>query len=206
MSLGVQLFSRPLRHCIISHTEHKQLFQNIEKLVTISEYHLSQMTATLQPGSSYKPRVSIFWRISISEDELFNVKGNSNDLQWNQSWLILISLLQVSLLCDAYVSYIGELRQALELLHQLVAYPEFKQFLASAEAKLPAFSIEAFLERPVQVSQLTQTYFMDRYENDFRVEFTYHCFFIMIFNENLLLLSALQALKWQSRCCSGFNF
>ena len=64
----------------------------------------------------------------------------------------------MSLLCDAYVSYIGGLRQALELLHQLVAYPEFKQFLASAEAKLPAFSIEAFLERPVQVTSQSLLY------------------------------------------------
>ncbi len=59
MSLGMQLFSRPLRHCVISHAEHMQLFQNVEKLVSISEYHLSQLTATLLPGSSYKPRVSI---------------------------------------------------------------------------------------------------------------------------------------------------
>ncbi len=58
MSLGVQLFSRPLRHCVISHSEHMQLFQNVEKLVTISEYHLNQITTTLQPGASYKPRVN----------------------------------------------------------------------------------------------------------------------------------------------------
>ncbi len=57
-SLGVQLYSRPLRHCIVTHAQHKQLFQNLEKLVTISEYHLSQITATLLVGKSYKPRVS----------------------------------------------------------------------------------------------------------------------------------------------------
>ncbi len=60
-SLGVQLYSRPLRHCIVTHAQHKQLFQNLEKLVTISEYHLSQITATLLVGKSYKPRVSKVW-------------------------------------------------------------------------------------------------------------------------------------------------
>ena len=58
----------------------------------------------------------------------------------------------MSLLCDAYVSYISGLQQAKELLHQLMAYPEFKQFLSGAKAKLPTFSIDAFLEEPVQVS------------------------------------------------------
>ena len=40
MYQGVLCFSSPLSHGILSSHEHKALFQNVEKLSTISEYHL----------------------------------------------------------------------------------------------------------------------------------------------------------------------
>ena len=41
---GVQQYSRPLRHCImISSAQHQTLFQNIEKILAISEYQLNQL-------------------------------------------------------------------------------------------------------------------------------------------------------------------
>lgn len=44
MQRGVQQYSRPLRHCaMISAHEHETLFQNIEKILAISEYQLSQL-------------------------------------------------------------------------------------------------------------------------------------------------------------------
>ena len=46
MQRGVQQYSRPLRHCMmISSGEHHTLFQNIEKLLAISEYQLNQLIA-----------------------------------------------------------------------------------------------------------------------------------------------------------------
>lgn len=32
MHAGMQSYSRPLRHCILSHSQHTVLFQNIEKV------------------------------------------------------------------------------------------------------------------------------------------------------------------------------
>jgi len=44
MQRGVQQYSRPLRHCmLISPLEHHSLFQNIEKILAISEYQLHQL-------------------------------------------------------------------------------------------------------------------------------------------------------------------
>ena len=44
MQKGVQQFSRPLRHCMmISAAQHHDIFQNIEKLLAISEYQLNQL-------------------------------------------------------------------------------------------------------------------------------------------------------------------
>lgn len=44
MQRGVQHYSRPLRHCMmISPQQHQSLFQNIEKILAISEYQLNQL-------------------------------------------------------------------------------------------------------------------------------------------------------------------
>ena len=44
MQKGVQQYSRPLRHCMmITSAEHHALFQNIEKILAISEYQLNQL-------------------------------------------------------------------------------------------------------------------------------------------------------------------
>ena len=37
MDFGIERYSRPLLHCIVSPTEHNTLFQNVEKLVTLSD-------------------------------------------------------------------------------------------------------------------------------------------------------------------------
>lgn len=43
MHFGTERFSRPLRHCITTPTEQKILFQNVEKLVAISEFHVKKL-------------------------------------------------------------------------------------------------------------------------------------------------------------------
>jgi hypothetical protein len=43
LELGVQLYSRPLKHYLISSTEHGKLFQNIEKILAISRYQLNRL-------------------------------------------------------------------------------------------------------------------------------------------------------------------
>ncbi len=66
MHTGLQLYSCPLRHYIITASQHNTLFQNIEKLVTISEYHVTQMSVcndaggcqpTADMGQVYEPQI-----------------------------------------------------------------------------------------------------------------------------------------------------
>lgn len=46
MQKGVQQYSRPLRHCMmINSNQHHILFQNIEKILAISEYQLNQLVS-----------------------------------------------------------------------------------------------------------------------------------------------------------------
>ena len=43
LELGVQFYSRPLKHYLISSSEHGKLFQNIEKILAISRYQLNRL-------------------------------------------------------------------------------------------------------------------------------------------------------------------
>ena len=43
MEFGLQRYSKPLRHKFVSPTEHSTLFQNMEKLISISEYHVHKL-------------------------------------------------------------------------------------------------------------------------------------------------------------------
>ena len=43
LEIGVQLYSRPLKHYLISSMEHGKLFQNIEKILAISRYQLNRL-------------------------------------------------------------------------------------------------------------------------------------------------------------------
>lgn len=73
MQNAIAWYSRPLRHCILGTSEHARLFQNVEKLVALSEFHVRQMEAASVPwvedsiegkfvdaiGSVYQPKVCI---------------------------------------------------------------------------------------------------------------------------------------------------
>jgi hypothetical protein len=48
LELGVQYYSRPLKHYLISSTEHGKLFQNIEKILAISRYQLNRLQSLTQ--------------------------------------------------------------------------------------------------------------------------------------------------------------
>ena len=43
MQFGIHRYSNPLRHKFVSSSEHLTLFQNIEKLISISEYHVYKL-------------------------------------------------------------------------------------------------------------------------------------------------------------------
>ena len=60
MQAGIQAFSRPLRHCILTPYQHAHLFQNVEKLATISEFHLRSLKSSQgNVGDVYESKVKV---------------------------------------------------------------------------------------------------------------------------------------------------
>ena len=59
LKAGIHAFSHPLRHCILTREQHACLFQNVEKLSTISEFHLRALKdAEDDVGAIYKSKLT----------------------------------------------------------------------------------------------------------------------------------------------------
>ena len=118
MHQGVLRFSRPLSHGILSSNEHKILFQNVEKLLAISEYHMKQLsdawtkhTETIQPLG-----------------RIYNT--------------------QLLTMCESYLSYFRGLSAADNLLSQLLQRAQFVQFLNQKLPGVPEVRLDVFLQAP----------------------------------------------------------
>ncbi|XP_045191341.2 uncharacterized protein LOC123548240 [Mercenaria mercenaria] len=135
MHAGMQRYSRPLRHCILSHSHHAALFQNIEKLVTISEYHVKQMHDNAP--SSF-----------ISEDDT-DTSGSSDNHNFIQS-IGLIYQSKVHMLCQAYDLYAKGISAANQLLSELRRNEDFVRFVRDPPLEGNQPSISTFIYRPVQ--------------------------------------------------------
>ena len=107
MHQGVLRFSRPLRHGILTAFEHQTLFQNVEKLLAISEFHLKKLADC--------------WAL------------NQHDLQAIGN----IYQAQLQVLCDAYMTYLRGLLAADELLRKLLEKPAFVEFLSKELPGVP---------------------------------------------------------------------
>ena len=92
MQKGVQQYSRPLRHCMmIMPKQHHVMFQNIEKILAISEYQLNQL---------------------VSQDDstllgMFNTIGKLYENKMRMS-------------CEAFDIYLNGVEKAFDLLHSLM--------------------------------------------------------------------------------------
>ena len=61
MQFAIQRYSNPLRHKFVSPSEHGTLFQNVEKLVSISEYHVYKMKEDSRRYSDVKgPPIDVY--------------------------------------------------------------------------------------------------------------------------------------------------
>ena len=118
MHQGVLRFSRPLRHGILTAHEHQALFQNVEKLLAISEFHLKKL-ANCWAKSQY------------------NLQAIGN-----------IYEAQIQVLCDAYVTYFGGLTAADQVLADLVRKPGFADFLSQELPGVPNIQLDTFLQTP----------------------------------------------------------
>ena len=118
MHKSVQRFSRPLRHGLLTPHEHGILFQNVEKLLAISQFHLK--------------RLSDAW--ARSRENLCPVGE--------------IYLAQIAVLCEAYITYFRGIAAVEELLATLLKRNEFVQFLSQDIQDDPTIDLCTFLQAP----------------------------------------------------------
>ena len=121
MSYCAQKYSRPLRNCMVTPQQHKSLFQNIEKLVAISEFHSKRL-----------------------QEALCRCRREG------ESGCGAVYLPQLSLMAEAYSVYCGGLHAAQSLLQGLMKNQEFRRFVNSSKNTLENTSISEFLELPVR--------------------------------------------------------
>ncbi|XP_069120607.1 uncharacterized protein [Argopecten irradians] len=134
MHAGMQRFSRPLRHCILSQKQHTALFQNIEKVVTISEYQVKQI-------NDNRPSM-------LSSDTDGSL--NSADGQNFMNFVGMIYQSKMHMLCQAYDLYAKGLDEANNVLSDLRSNTDFMKFLKDPIQDSRQPSISAFICRPVQ--------------------------------------------------------
>lgn len=141
MHAGIQRYSRPLLHCILSQLQHSTLFQNVEKLVTISEYHVKQMQDNMNSSDTDTST-------SVSSD---------NGHQFVQH-LCMIYQSKVNMICQAYDLYARGLAGANLVLSEVRKSPEFVKFIKEPQLQKNQPSISAFIYRPVRhINELYQT-------------------------------------------------
>ena len=120
MQKGVQQYSRPLRHCThVTPAQHHTLFQNIEKLLAISEYQLHQL---------------------ISQDDatlldMFTTIGKLYENKMRMS-------------CEAFDVYLGGVRPAFAMLASLQRSHGFANFVSESRDDI-AMDLATFLLLPI---------------------------------------------------------
>ena len=122
MQKGVQQYSRPLRHCLmINQTQHQTLFQNIEKILAISEYQLNQL-------------------INHDDSALFDMFNTIGKLYENK----------MRMSCEAFDIYLNGVEVAFELLNELTKHPtnHFTKFLNDAQDDID-MNLKEFLLLPL---------------------------------------------------------
>ena len=101
MQKGVQQYSRPLRHCMmINSNQHHLLFQNIEKILAISEYQLNQL-------------------ISQDDSTLISMFSSIGKLYENK----------MRMSCEAFDIYLNGIDKAFQILDSLIKMHNFSKFI-----------------------------------------------------------------------------
>lgn len=122
MQKGVQQYSRPLRHCMmISAMQHHDMFQNIEKILAISEYQLNQL-------------------ISQDDSTLLDMFGTIGKLYENK----------MRMSCEAFDIYLNGIRKSFDLLGSLIDSRQinFSKFLSECQEDID-MDLKTFLLLPL---------------------------------------------------------
>ncbi|XP_064650211.1 uncharacterized protein LOC135501812 isoform X2 [Lineus longissimus] len=126
---GISRYLKPLKRQILSTTEHSTVFQNIEKLVTISEYYVRQLKLNSLP----------YIDMDKQRDGFIDAGG-----------YIYMSKLQ--LVCEAYTTYCSRLQQAKIKLAKQMKDEDFRTFIENAMSNDTSnfLTLEEFLIKPQQ--------------------------------------------------------
>ncbi|KAL3872428.1 hypothetical protein ACJMK2_040355 [Sinanodonta woodiana] len=133
MRYGMQLYSRPLRHCILSQSQYGTLFRNIEKLVTISEYQIRQLQDAM---------------LLTSCDDT-DTSGQSED-EMSLSSIGMIYMSKLHLLVQAYTHYAQGITDANLMLVCLLRSTVFHQFYKNIPIEGRSLSLTTFLRQPLR--------------------------------------------------------
>ena len=137
MHYGTERFSRPLRHCILSGSQHTTIFQNVEKLVTISGYHVKQMQAHSSDTDTSAPDSS----------------SSSSYPAMSPQSVALTYASKLHMLCQAYETYAAGLGQANASLQQLRRNQDFLHFIrepcSDDGQAFQHMTLSSFINRPV---------------------------------------------------------
>ncbi|CAG2190156.1 unnamed protein product [Mytilus edulis] len=135
MHAGMQLYSLPLRHSILTPQQHSSLFQNIEKLVMISQFQVKQIQNNIPASESSSDSDSSTTSSSATETAQHIGK---------------IYQSKIAMFCQAYDLYAKGITSANKVLSDLSASEDFIKFVRNSTLESGEPSISSYIYLPVQ--------------------------------------------------------
>ncbi|XP_052093008.1 uncharacterized protein LOC127729311 [Mytilus californianus] len=135
MHAGMQLYSRPLRHSILTPQQHSSLFQNIEKLVMISQFQVKQIQNNIPASESSSDSDSSTTSSSATETAQHIGK---------------IYQSKIAMFCQAYDFYAKGITSANKVLSDLSTSEDFIKFVRNSTLEAGEPSISSYIYLPVQ--------------------------------------------------------
>lgn len=134
MHAGMQRYSRPLRHNILTPQQYSTLFQNIEKLVMISQFQVKQIQNNIPASES-------------SSDSDSSTSSTATDTAQH---IGKIYQSKVAMFCQAYDLYAKGITSANKVLSDLSSCEDFIKFVRNCSLESTEPSISSFIYLPVQ--------------------------------------------------------
>ncbi|XP_052775854.1 uncharacterized protein LOC128213836 [Mya arenaria] len=134
MSRGMQRYSRPLRHGLLAPEQHSILFQNVEKLVSMSEYQVHQMLSNLPD-------------MDDAADPDDSMSADSTDIT---TIVGIIYKSKLPVILQAYKLYTSGIPRAARSMAILEGDPDFLRFLWRHEGCGHPLSLCEFINRPLE--------------------------------------------------------
>ncbi|KAL8609608.1 hypothetical protein ACOMHN_023744 [Nucella lapillus] len=154
-----QRYSQPLRHQILTTRQHATVFQNVEQLVDISWFHVQQIhmnAPSLYPESNDDSQAS--------EDRHFYDFKASEDRHF-ASAVAMIYDSKVEMFCQAHEAYAAGLSAANCVLSEMGQNKKFLRLVKDPPLQPGQPSISAFIFRPLQHMKELSSVFQEIYKH-----------------------------------------